>query len=132
MKLFVDHSASIAEATYVSDFPTADAITKLFEAFADTPFTPSYDWLVDMRAITSDISEDELLAVASAWNDLAKGRDVGRRTAIVCNSTLVGRMSNTLVDAMPFRFVSIFTDRDEAIIWLRAPRTEAGSDYQFI
>jgi hypothetical protein len=132
MKLRVDHAASIAEATYVTDFPTAEAISKLFEAFEETPSTPSYDWLIDVRAITSDVSKEELLAAARTWNRLAKGRDVGRRTAIVCNSAVLETIRETLANAMSFRFVGVFSDRKAALIWLKNPKILDEAKIQFI
>ncbi len=90
------------------------------------------DFLLDLRGLTGplDILSNE--ALGRRWAELARGRDVGRRTAIVTTDAGVAGQLDTFRAIYPYRKISVFADLEAAKVWLASIADNDSDDVQLI
>jgi len=90
------------------------------------------DFLIDLRGLVGplDILSNEDLG--KKWAQLSRGRDVGRRTAIVSADAAIQGQLGVFRAIYPFRKIAMFTAYDAAMHWVTSISDVDEADIQFI
>lgn len=90
------------------------------------------DFLLDLRGLVGPLDILSNASLGQRWADLARGRDVGRRTAIVSTDVGIIGQLDTFQAIYPYRKIAIFAEYDDAKQWLTSVITPDPDDVQFI
>jgi len=90
------------------------------------------DFLLDLRGLAGplDILSNETLG--RQWAELARGRDVGRRTAIVSTDDAIIAQLDVFRAIYPYRKIAMLADSEAAKDWLLGISDADAGDVQFI
>jgi hypothetical protein len=90
------------------------------------------DFLLDLRGLAGplDILSNESLG--QRWEALARGRDVGRRTAVVSADDAIIAQLDVFRAIYPYRKIAMFPDFETAKDWLAGIGEADSGDIQFI
>lgn len=101
----------------VSDHDLLSRIPRIWEAF---PEVIGYDSIVDARGLTSEggWTWPALREIARQWREFARGRDAGRRTAIVTTDTWIAMLVGAFVLDYRGRRFRCFRDPELARAWV--------------
>lgn len=92
--------------------------TRIEELWHAHPETIANHCVVDTRDYTGDLSYEDLTTIALNWQKVARGRDGGRRTAIVTNDRFARFFMRAVALLFPTRRFALFAEIDEAMRWL--------------
>ena len=89
----------------------------------ERPEVISYDSVVDARDLTSEggWTWPVLREIARRWHAFARGRDMGRRTAIVTTDTWIARLASVIAIDYQGRRMRCFGCPQLALTWLGRP-----------
>lgn len=104
----------------VSDHDLLSRIPLIWET---CPEVIGYDTVVDARSVTSEggWTWPALREIARLWRAFARGRDVGRRTAVVTTDTWIAMLVGAFVIDYQGRRFRCFGDPLLAYAWATAP-----------
>ena len=90
------------------------------------------DFLLDLRGLAGplDILSNEVLG--KRWTELARGRDVGRRTAIVSIDDSIIAQLDIFRAIYPYRKIAMFAEYEAARDWLSGISDADAGDVQYI
>lgn len=105
----------------------------LIAVFREIKNAYQFDWLIDLRLNEHAISAADNADLAHEWWDFSKGRDVGRRLAVITADPLrLARLSESQA-TFPYRRLAMFETVDEGMNWLQSiSGRAAGTDIQLI
>ncbi len=96
------------------------AIRRLLSVFAEIPNPYAFDWLLDFRQVSPLPTRVHLERVAAKWETVAKGRDIGRRTAMLYGFKVAASVNFETRRLFPFRTVRSFDHIDAASAWIQS------------
>ncbi|MBW8882599.1 MAG: hypothetical protein JF615_14600 [Asticcacaulis sp.] len=83
----------------------------------------SYDAILDFRRYEAELSHDYLIHLGQKWVQLAQGRDLGRRLALISPCPVLSGQLLALAKALPGRGLAVFESFDDGLDWIKASRT---------
>ena len=132
IEIQLDYDGCIVSMLFLGDIDISRVKSTIIETQADLPNAHGWDALYDFSEIRSPITLSDAREVADAWALVGKGRDVGRRTAIVTRRPDIISLVESTQPAAPFRSLACFPDRAAALAWLSSLRDDTSSDVLFI
>lgn len=109
-----------------------DVFQAFARGFADITAVYRYDFLLDLRGLVGPLDILSSTESGKRWTELTKGRDVGRRTAIVSNDDAIQQQLEMFRSIYPFRKIAMFSDFDSAMTWVREVGDFSEDEVQFI
>ncbi|MFT4075451.1 MAG: hypothetical protein QM647_07950 [Asticcacaulis sp.] len=112
---------------YIGNLTGDQLYGQIFDSLKEVESPWLYDFLVDARRLDGVILASDTEAFGHIWAELAKGRDRGRRIAVVSSDPLI-RARKTLRDAIfPDRVSGVFETMEAATDWLQTPDDQPSS-----
>lgn len=117
----------IAVIRYIGDIG-GDRIVPEIVGHLDALEQPwTWDMIFDLRRHDGIVEVRHYEAVAAHWKTLAKGLDIGRRSAAVSSDPLVGARLTIMDSLFPGRIIASFQSMEQARDWLREGRASAAA-----
>ncbi|WP_443747562.1 hypothetical protein [Asticcacaulis solisilvae] len=117
----------IAIARYIGDIG-GDRIVPELQAHLETLDQPwTWDMIIDLRRHEGIVGVADYEAMAAHWKGLAKGLDIGRRSAAISSDPLVGARLTVMDALFPGRIMGAFMTMEDARDWLRQGRASAAA-----
>lgn len=91
-----------------------------------------YDCIFDLGDYVATFTDADNEEVGRIWFELTKGRDVGRRTAIVSDYPAMEARLSRLQAPFPYRDYAFFNNFEAALNWINGLGGAAIDDAQFI
>ncbi len=91
-----------------------------------------YDCIFDLGDYVVTFTDDDSEEIGRIWFELTKGRDVGRRTAIVSNYPAVEARLSGFQSPFPYRDYAFFDTFEAALNWINGLGGATADDAQFI
>jgi hypothetical protein len=131
MFTFVETS-NLVVVSYRPDDQDGDIFQSFARGAASLNAAFRLDFLLDLRGVKGplDILSNE--EMGKRWAELSRGRDVGRRTAIVSTDEAIRAQLEVFARIYPFRTIAIFDDYESAAEWVGSIKGQDDSDIQFI
>ncbi len=131
MFTFVE-SSNLVVASYRPDETGSDIFQSFARGGAGLNSAFRLDFLLDLRGVKGplDILSNE--EMGQRWAELSRGRDVGRRTAIVSTDDAIRAQLEVFARIYPFRTIAIFDDYESAAEWVSSITRQDDDDIQFI
>ncbi len=127
--LTVNYPDSLMVVRFLEDLNQDELVKGLIYAFNDEATAYTLDWLVDLSPISEPLSAEKIRVIGRAWQRLARGRDVGKRTAYVSLDPVM-RERLLLPNASPqYRTICAFEDYAKAAAWLETFDGNLGSGH---
>ncbi len=104
----------------LQDMSPAQLRDYLVFAFDYEPAAYSYDWLLDFSHISEALSAEGVREIGRVWQRMARGRDVGKRTAYVTRDPSMRDALLAPRSLLQYRTICVFENFDEAHSWLTA------------
>ena len=112
---------------YIGDIG-GDRIVPELQAHLETLDQPwTWDMIIDLRRHEGIVGIGHYEAMAAHWKILARGLDIGRRSAAISSDPLVGARMNIMQDMFPGRIIGSFNTMEEARCWMREGRASAAA-----
>lgn len=128
----IDEANNLITICYSTGTVWDEVVLNLGRSFEDVAAPYRYDWLLDLRSVSGKPRLIQLERLGKKWEGIAKGRDVGRRTAVV-NAGLVSpefiRHSELI---WPFRRIRTFNELGAARAWLWSVAPCESDQFQLI
>ncbi len=83
-----------------------------------------YDGIFDLRRHEGFLEAHHCEDFGRQWQNLAGGRDAGRRTAVISTDPLVHARFTTIQTVFPFRTMTLFDTLEAAEAWIREGQLE--------
>jgi hypothetical protein len=113
--------------------PSTDDVFRSFaRGFGKIPSVYRCDFLLDLRGLAGPLDILSSEDIGKQWALLARGRDVGRRTAIVSTDAAIQGQLEIFRAIYPFRKIAMFDDYDTAMNWVIGISDMDKDDIQFI
>jgi hypothetical protein len=97
-------------------------LDQLEAGLRSTPEPWRYDYVTDMRRYEGITLYSDLEAFSEIWNALAKGRDMGRLSAVITpNPVARARLPQTR-NLFPSHIIEVFETFDEGLDWIIGQR----------
>jgi len=109
-----------------------DVFQAFARGFADITAVFRYDMLLDLRGLVGPLDILSSTESGKRWAELTRGRDVGRRTALVSDDEAVHQQLEVFRSIYPFRKIEMFSDFDAAMVWIRDITDTGDDEVQFI
>ena len=111
---------------------TDDVFQSFARGFGQIASVFRCDFVLDLRGLVGplDILSNEELG--KQWAHLARGRDVGRRTAIVSTDPAIQEQLEVFRAIYPYRKIAMFADYEAAMTWVTGISDIDEDDIQFI
>ncbi len=132
VKVFEDIESNVFCITFLKDKGIAQVRDVIMAVQGEVLNAHSWDSLYDLSLVRSPVTMEAATMVTDAWAEIAKGRDVGRRTAIVSTDPNFPRLLEDIQAAVPHRALGVFATCEEALEWLRAIHIDTRGDIQLI
>lgn len=107
---------------YLGNLDGAVIVAELIEHWKNVEQLWEYDNVFDLRRFEGVLSMTEVEALAIGWNDIVRGRDAGRMTAIIAPDPLIFARLRMVRGFYPLRAIDVFDTVDEGLDWIQAQR----------
>ena len=108
---------------YLGNLDGAQVVAELIEHWKQVDRLWEYDNVFDLRRFEGVLSMIEVEALAIGWNDIVKGRDAGRMTAIIAPDPHIYARLRMVRSFYPLRSIDVFSTVDESLDWIQAQRS---------
>lgn len=119
VSLCVDHDNCQITLRCLRDLDAESVKGNILAAYTDTKTGYQFDWLVDLSALTVPLSDSDNVELGRVWQRMAKGRDVGRRTAFVTPNPVMQSRLRQSQAASAYRAIGVFDTVEAAQAWLK-------------
>lgn len=114
----IDEPQKLVLIRYVGDLP-GDEIMETITANLEAMEAPwLYDMVFDMRRFEGFVPFEALSGLAQSWAKIAKGRDEGRKVAIISEDPLIQARFSAYQQNFPTRRFRVFREYGEASAWI--------------
>ena len=120
----VSHSDNLISFHCLQDVDEIRLKDNLTACFHEEPNAYGFDWLLDFSPVSQALSAANIKDIGRAWQRMAKGRDVGKRTAYITLDPLMRERVLIPSASLPYRTIRAFERLDEAHTWLRTLRDD--------
>lgn len=120
VRVLVDYEHLQISLHLLNNIDADDAKRNIVAAYTEVPAAYQYDWLVDLTALSAPFSEADNIELGRVWQKIAKGRDVGRRTAFVTTDPVMQARLRQSQATSSYRMIDVFDTVDLAQNWLKS------------
>jgi hypothetical protein len=114
----IDRERQLTVIRCVGDVDGPTVRARILAFWPANPETIDNNCLVDVRDYVGNLGYNDIRAIAMAWHEFAKGRDAGRRIAIVSRDRFAGLLVKVVARLFNTRQFALFHDVDDALRWL--------------
>jgi hypothetical protein len=113
-----DEAQKLIMIRYIGAIEASEIVSKITEYLQNIPDTWTYDIVYDLRHFNGIMPYQELGELGEKWANLAQGRDMGRKVAIISKDPLIHARIATYTQEFPTRIINVFGKMSEGFDWL--------------
>lgn len=119
LTLSVDENHKLFVVRYIGEIAGDDLNDSLLTQLSRLDKPWEYHSIIDMRRHDATVLASEIEDLARRWNQMARGRDTGSRTAVISEDPLVHARQATTQALFPQRVMGYFRSFDEGLDWVK-------------